>query len=263
MSDIWRASKAEPRFRDALRIFLLEPSKVLRAAQVDTLADVGGQTSWIDDFDDAPEGPCILIGNELLDCLPIRQFIRTEDGWLERVVGRADDDLSFGLIPAPSDFDAAFAGKPIGAIVEIRMGLPAFIDKIADKVREGGRALLIDYGSHGSEGDTFQAMRAQASADPLEEPGAADLTAHVDFAVVAALARKAGLSVSPTISQRALLRNLGIEARAKALQKSRPDKAQIIERQLQRLIAEDQMGELFQAVCLSSPGLPPPVGFRS
>ena len=266
MADIWRASKALPAFRDAIEIFLLEPSTPLRARQEQALARVGARANWIDDLAQAPDGPSIIIGNEVLDCLPIRQFIRTESGWRERLVGRADAELACGLAPAPSapaEIPEALRDNEVGAIAEICMGLPAFLGRIAAKLNAApGRALLIDYGApETTGGDTLQAMRAHRTADPLAEPGEADLTAHVDFAIVADIARDAGLSIAGPVSQAALLSALGIATRAKALQASRPEKAEIIERQLQRLIAPDQMGELFQAICLQSAELNRPQGF--
>ncbi len=265
MADAWRASKALPGFSAAAQIHFVEPSAPLRAAQADNLARIGAQARWIGQLADAPAGASLIIANEYLDCLPIRQFVRTETDWRERLVGARDGELAFGLAPAPANgaVPDVLHSAPPGATFETRDALPAFVAALAARLQSApGRALLIDYGTATTTGgDTFQAVRAHRSADPLAEPGEADLTAHVDFDVLAALARAAGLDVAGPISQARFLGALGIETRARALQAAKAAKADVIERQLRRLTAPDQMGGLFQAICFSSPGLPPAPGF--
>jgi NADH dehydrogenase [ubiquinone] 1 alpha subcomplex assembly factor 7 len=247
MADAWRASKA------------------LRAAQQEALTKVGAQAQWIAKLREAPPAPSIILANEYLDCLPIRQFIRTEADWRERLVGAHDGDLAYGFAPeaAIGLVPDTFENAPVGAIAETRDALPTLVLSLAERLKAApGRALLIDYGTAlTTGGDTFQAVRAHRSANPLAEPGEADLTAHVDFAVLAEMARLVGLDVAGPAPQGGFLRVLGIETRAKALKAAQGAKADIVERQLQRLIAPDQMGALFQAICISSPGLPAPAGF--
>ncbi|MGE3302230.1 MAG: class I SAM-dependent methyltransferase [Hyphomonadaceae bacterium] len=262
MADALRAARALPAFEAAARVLLVEPSVRLRAAQAETLGD---RVAWIARIEDAPAGPAIVLGNEFLDCLPIRQCIRTESGWRERLVGAGEDGgLAFGLAPAAAPealIPAALRDAPIGSVAEQCAALESIVAALAAR---GGplRALFIDYGSaETTGGNTFQAVRAHASADPLDDPGGADLTAHVDFPRLAALARAAGLDVTSPIAQGDFLRALGIEARAAALAQARPGKGDVIQRQLQRLIAPEQMGGLFRAICLSSPGLPQPAAF--
>jgi NADH dehydrogenase [ubiquinone] 1 alpha subcomplex assembly factor 7 len=79
MSDIWRAAKAAPGFRDAIEITLVETSAPLREQQRAMLGDA--PVSWMTRFEDASEGPAIVVANEFLDCMPIRQFVRVKDGW--------------------------------------------------------------------------------------------------------------------------------------------------------------------------------------
>jgi NADH dehydrogenase [ubiquinone] 1 alpha subcomplex assembly factor 7 len=126
--------------------------------------------------------------------------------------------------------------------------------------RDGGAALLIDYGRAApGEGDTLQALKAHAKVPPLDEPGQADLTVWADFPAVLAAAAEAGAATGPILTQGAFLQALGIQARAQALAASRPDQAEKLARQLDRLIGPAQMGELFKVVCLSAPGLAPPL----
>jgi SAM-dependent MidA family methyltransferase len=93
--------------------------------------------------------------------------------------------------------------------------------------------------------------------DPLEAPGEADLTVHADFPAVIAAARRAGAEAA-ILTQGEFLARLGVGLRAEALVRARPDKAPIIGRQLNRLVAADQMGELFKAACIHSPDWTPP-----
>jgi NADH dehydrogenase [ubiquinone] 1 alpha subcomplex assembly factor 7 len=265
MKDALRAAKALDAYREALSVTLVEASAPLMQEEARTLA--GLDISWAPTLDAVREGPSLIIANEFLDCMPIRQFVRTRQGWREKAVGVRDGALAFGLVtdPLPRDdiIPAALKNAPEGAIAEIAPALPAFIETLAARLRaHPGRALFFDYGAaETSGGDTFQALRRHASADPLDAPGEADLTAHVDFAEVKRLGEAAGLAVAGPISQGAWLRTLGIETRAAALQKAQPDKAEMIARQLARLTAPDQMGGLFNAICLSSAGLPPAAGF--
>ncbi len=123
----------------------------------------------------------------------------------------------------------------------------------------GGAALLIDYGRDRPEpGDTLQALRRHRKVSVLDAPGTADLTVHADFPAVALQARAARAEVSQILTQARLLKALGIEARASALARARPDRAEVIGRQLDRLIGPDQMGELFKALAIAQPGLAVP-----
>ncbi len=266
IADAWRATNIVPGFHNAARISLVEVSPPLRERQATMIASA----TWVSRLDEVAEGPTIIVGNEFLDCLPIRQFVRTAEGWRERLVGMGDAGvLQFGLSPDAFADDAMIApalrDAPEGSVAEIAPALPTFIAQLAARVhKHGGRALFIDYGTPTTTaGDSLQAVRGHRKVDPLDDPGGADLTAHVDFATLAALARGAGLDVAGPVAQGAWLKALGIDARAEKLSRAQPDKAEIIARQHARLTAHDGMGELFQAICLSSPGLPAPAGFET
>jgi NADH dehydrogenase [ubiquinone] 1 alpha subcomplex assembly factor 7 len=233
----------------------------LRACQAEAVTGA----AHVDRIEAAPEGPAIIVGNEFLDCLPIRQYVRAPQGWRERVVGRDPAErgkLAFGLggpiLPATAIPHAA----PLGAIFEQAPGLEGFVDAIAQRfARAPGRCLLIDYGGAPGLGDTLQALRAHEKVDPLACPGAADLTAHVDFAALRALAERAGLVVHGPTPQGAFLEALGLGVRTEALARAQPSHAEKLARQRARLASADGMGTLFKVICLSSTGLSPPPGF--
>ena len=257
MQDAWRATQRIPGFHDAANIVLVEVSEPLREEQSERVP----LAEWCVRLEDAPPGPSLVIGNEFLDCLPIRQFFRGEDGWHEKLVGLDDaEKLTFGLsapVAAPESED-----EP-GTVREIAPGLESIIYEIERRLHDApGRVLLIDYGYVRPEGaDTLQALKHHKKVDPIETPGQADLTAHVDFFRVAELAREANIAVHGPITQSQFLRSLGIELRANALAQANPQHAQRLEREVHRLTGADQMGVLFKVICLSSPELPPPAGF--
>ena len=259
MSDMLRAARAAPGFLDAAGVWLVETSSPLKVRQQDRLGDL----HWAHELSEVPTGaPLILIANELLDCLPARQFIRTETGWAERLVGAAEDGLTFGLMPLHTPPAADLPDGPPGEILEISPAQAAFAQTVAGRiVADGGAALLIDYGrDEPGFGDTLQALIDHRKVHPLDRPGEADLTVHVDFPTVLAAARKAGAGTR-CLTQRELLRRLGVEQRAAALAAAHPLRAETIHRQLDRLTAPDQMGDLFKAACIFQPGLEPP-GFE-
>ncbi len=201
----------------------------------------------------------ILIANELLDCLPARQFVKTETGWAERVVGLDyHDALVFGLCAASvAQVPQALRTAAIGAVVEVSAAQESLGRLMGERIaRDGGAALFIDYGRDRPEiGDTLQALQRHRKVDPLATAGEADLTVHADFPAFAAAARAAGAETTPILTQAAFLAALGVEARAMRLATARPDRADIIAWQFERLTADDQMGSLFKAVAIHAPGL--------
>jgi SAM-dependent MidA family methyltransferase len=239
---------------------LIEASPVLRAAQAGRLPDA----VWHDRIDDLPEGPLLFVANEFLDALPIRQFVRAEGGWRERMVAAGEDGLAFAFGPPAPRPDLAHHDVPEGTLVEICPALPACVEAVARRVARGGAALWIDYGHWRSRGDTLQALRGHAPADPLAAPGEADLTAHVDFEAVARAARAVpGVAVGTMVPQGVWLERLGIAARARALARGLSGAA--LETHLaahRRLTHPAEMGDLFKVIALHPEGAPPPPGLE-
>jgi NADH dehydrogenase [ubiquinone] 1 alpha subcomplex assembly factor 7 len=267
--DALRAARVRPELKAAAQIHLVETSPALRARQRMALADAS--PVWHDTIDSLPALPSIVIANEFFDALPIRQFVRTRDGWHERLVGLdGQGKLSFMLAPDP--LPDAHAMPPVsataaeGGIAEICPAARAIAETLADRVaRHGGAALVIDYGPPvPGYGDTFQAVRAHAYHGVLEAPGDADLTAHVDFATLAAAAKSAHARVWGPVPQGVFLHRLGIAARAAALiAKAPPERTAEIAAARDRLTAADAMGTLFQAIAFAHPALPALPGFAS
>jgi NADH dehydrogenase [ubiquinone] 1 alpha subcomplex assembly factor 7 len=268
MADLLRATKLLPDFAKAVQVHLVEMSPVLKQKQQAMLAASGLNIHWHECLDDVPEGPLLVIANEFFDALPVRQFIATERGWCERLVGLEDDRLIFGL-RAESE---PSLGQPlrIGDTLEWPAVSIDVMQDVSRKIaRHTGAALIIDYGYWGPAfGDTLQAMKAHAYADPLVEPGEADLTAHVDFHRLAQTALAKNLQLHGIATQGDFLAALGIEARATSLKKrATPAQSADIDAVLARLTecSEKGMGELFKVLAVTHqsleavPGLPPVV----
>jgi len=221
-------------------VHLVETSPVLRAAQAERIEGA----AWHEDISTLPEAPLLLVANEFLDALPVRQFdaegrelmVRIEDGRFVRdgAVEREDSPASLAIV-------AEIAGR---------------------LARHGGAAIVIDYGhDRPGRGDTLQAVSAHAYADPWEAPGSRDLTAHVDFHALAAAARAGGARVFGPRGQGDWLDAIGIGLRAAALARAAPARTEEIEAARLRLTAPDQMGRLFKAMALVAPRWPAPGGF--
>lgn len=264
MADLLRAARSVPGLGRALQVHLVETSPVLRQVQAETLRGVVAPR-WHDDLRSVPDdSPLFLVANEFLDALPIHQFMRTGDVWRERLVGLVDGQLGFGLSPAPET--ALKILGPEGAVLETSPAGHAVTVEIAGRIaRSGGAALLIDYGhARSAFGDTLQAVRNHAFTDPLAVPGEADITAHVDFAAMAASARGAGAVIHGPVEQGAFLTALGLAARAERLMAGKPEEqAAVIAGQRDRLIdaAPRGMGALFKVMAVMAPNGPPPPGF--
>jgi NADH dehydrogenase [ubiquinone] 1 alpha subcomplex assembly factor 7 len=268
MRDALRAvARAMPACRAALDIHLVETSPTLQRHQRATLGDAA--VTWHDDLTSVPDGPMFAVANEFLDALPIRQLVRSEHGWHERLVAAGDTGaLHFALSPAlphVPDLSLAHRAAPVGSLVELSPARGAVVEVLARRLAaEGGAALLIDYGSARSgTGDTLQALQAHRPVDILATLGGADLTSHVDFEPLAAIARHAGAGVFGPVPQGAFLEALGIAARATALKRSSPSHAAAIESETARLIAPDAMGRLFLVMGIAGPGMPPLAGFQA
>ena len=257
MSDALRAARLAPAFLEAAELILIEPSQPLRREQEKRLADHDLSPRWVRSLNQVEtDAPVILIANEVLDCLPARQFVRTEGGWAERRIGVNDaNELIFGLTAINDGFDTPDMDIEVGQVLEISEQQAGFARDIATLISQAsGAALLIDYGRARSEaGDTLQALKRHTKVGPLDEPGEADLTQWADFPLVLEAAVRSGTDVTGCITQGQLLGRLGIEHRAASLANARPEAEAIIRRQFERLTSHDQMGDLFKAAAIFSP----------
>ncbi len=256
MQDALRATaRVAPAFHRALRLHLVETSPRLRTLQAERLA--GASPHWHDDAATLPPGPMILLANEFLDALPIRQFVRRAPGWTERHVAAG------AFVERPTDPPPLHAEE--GQTVELGEAALAFVAALGTRIAsQGGAALILDYGPAASApGDSLQALRDGRPANPLDHPGDTDLTAHVDFAALAATARRAGADVHGPVSQGPFLARLGLFQRTGVLARTQPaGRAAALVHAAQRLAEPDRMGGLFKALALCQAGVPLPPGFE-
>ena len=269
MADALRALRVLPPLYQSLSIHLVEINPVLREKQAAALSGARN-ISWHESIDDIPDGPAVIFANEYFDVLPIHQMVKQETGWHERTVDIDNNGkLVFGSASEPtSRFEVLLPpmvrAAPVGAVFEWRPD--AEIMKIASRVRDqDGAALIIDYGHVRSDaGDTFQAIARHSFADPLQSPGHADVTAHVDFQALARAAETLGARVHGPVPQGDFLKRLGIETRAVTLMaKASHDVSEDISGALKRLVGGGRggMGSMFKVLAVSEPNLNSLAGF--
>ena len=268
MADALRALRVLPPLYQALSIHLVEINPVLREKQKAALSGVR-IIAWHDSLDQVPNGPAVILANEYFDVLPIHQAVKRETGWHERTVEIDDGGkLAFGFAPEPMPrFEVLLPplvrAAPVGAVFEWRSDTE--IMKIATRMRDqGGAALIIDYGHIRSDaGDTFQAIARHSFADPLKNPGQADVTAHVDFQALARAAEDLGARVHGPVPQGEFLKWIGIETRAVTLMaKASHEVSEDISSALKRLTDSGRggMGSMFKVLAVSDPRLTSLVG---
>ncbi len=253
MADVMRTIAKDREAFKACRVILLETSPVLAQIQRQKLKKYNPE--WINGIGEISNKKCpvIVLANEFFDALPIRQFQFRDNKWREREVGLDGDELVWGLsrTPVPTSLFPPETANPCEG--EIREMSPLAQKTVAELAtilnRRGGSMLVVDYGyEHSRSGNSFQAVAGHEFADPLAAPGKADLSAHVDFEALVKAARERGARAQLAGSQGQILSELGIKARAKKLMEANPERSEAIRADLERLIAPDQMGELFKAM---------------
>lgn len=251
MADALRAiTNALPAFVEALSLHLVEASPALRDQQRQALGN--RPITWHDTVDSLPAGPMILIANEFLDALPIVQHAHG----IERCV--IFDQVRKDFVFADGDIAPEHIQESSPAINTVITALGHRLG------RDGGAALFIDYGySQTAPGDTLQALAKHQKVPPLSNPGAVDLTAHVDFAAVRHAAEVAGATAHGPLTQGRFLAQLGIEQRAAALiRRATPQQAIALDQGFRRLLHPDEMGTLFKIIALTGKDGPTPPGFE-
>ena len=233
------------------RYTIVDLSGSLRARQRELLAPFGDRVRWLDALPDAMHG--VLVGNEVLDAMPVQLLHWDGVRWLERGVVATEPGLELAdrATPLRPPVEAAFVP---GTTTEIHPQAEAFIRTLADRLQRGA-AFFIDYGFPDAEyylperiGGTLMCHRAHlADTDPLADVGDKDITAHVNFSAIALAAQEAGFEVLGYTSQARFLLNCGLASLMAAAQQ-RGDWPALAA--AQKLIAEHEMGELFKVIGL-------------
>ncbi|MDC0131310.1 SAM-dependent methyltransferase [Alphaproteobacteria bacterium] len=262
MADVLRAASVLPEFSAAVQVHFVEISPALRKLQAERVPEA----IWHGELTSLPDLPMIVLANEFFDALPIQQFRKSNDGWHEIKVGQQQNALCF--VDGPPMDTAQLPKQSLpdvapGDIIETCAASHAVVKALADKLQaKGGAALIMDYGyRQAAAGDSFQALHQHQFVEPLDAPGQADLTAHVNFQSLQESAIQSGLVSSPITHQGDFLSALGLDIRARSLMQAAPEKAGQIGSERDRLAAPDQMGHLFKVLAIASPDCPPLAGF--
>jgi SAM-dependent MidA family methyltransferase len=239
---------------------IVEVSGALRARQQQRLAPFGERVRWADRLPESIDG--VVVGNEVLDAMPVRLLAFDGSRWRER--GVVVEGGGFAFADADTDARPPVAGAFVpGTVTEIHPRAAAFIATLAHTLRRGV-ALFVDYGFPQDEyyhsqrtGGTLMCHRAhRMDADPLADVGAKDITAHVDWSAVALAAQDAGADVLGYTSQARFLVNCGLPA---LLAGATPQELA----RAHKLIAEHEMGELFKVLAFGRGVAFEPVGFAA
>ena len=266
MADLLRATRGVSGFHEALTIHMVEASPVLAHVQYLALRNLHPRIEWLDSLKQLPDASTLVIANEFFDALPIRQFQMTGDGLCERRVGWDEAAQQFTFTLAPPGLQLAKSGAPIpdGTIIEQSPASKQVMRQLATHLKtHGGGALIVDYG-YLSEAhhDTLQAVKHHSFHPVLKDPGEADITAHVDFPSLAAIARDNGLMAYGPAGQGEFLIRMGAEVRAQMLlNHATPEQKEPILSGLKRLIDPTAMGDLFKVLAVVSDPRWEPAGF--
>jgi NADH dehydrogenase [ubiquinone] 1 alpha subcomplex assembly factor 7 len=256
LKDLFRATQKIQPFHKALRLHLLECNATLRLIQLAKLADHA--PTYIADLAALPPLPVLAISNEFFDTFPLRQFMRTDSGWRERLVTMKSGKLVFmdGVEiekPCKNPFSEREAIAPKGWTCETSPQSLSMVGQLAAHMAaHGGAGLIVDYGYASPSGkNTLFAVRDHKPFDILASPGEADVTAEVDFEAFRYAAESQGARVVGPTSQGDFLRAMGIELRAALLQHLAPEEhTENIHKDFLRLTCRTRAGTWFKVLGL-------------
>jgi SAM-dependent MidA family methyltransferase len=239
---------------------IVEVSAALRERQAQTLTAFGQQVRWVGELPDSIHG--VVLGNEVLDAMPVRLLHRTAGVWGEKGVVWNEAESRFDWKDRPTDErpPEEIAGAH-DYLTEIHPQAEAFVRSVGERLQRGVM-FFIDYGFPQAEyyheqrhmGTLMCHQAHRSDGDPLQEVGNKDITAHINFTGVALAAQETGLEVLGYTSQAHFLLNSGLLPLL--------EHASVAERSMaQKLILEHEMGELFKVIALGRGELWQPLGF--
>lgn len=264
MRDLLRTAKLVPEFYNALSIHLIDINENFIIHQKSNLQNFDLPINWYRSIDNIPKKPALIIANEFFDAMPIKQYIKVKELWYERifVVQPVDGRIKYAKIAVNKQLQE-YLQKPHwnakdGAVFEESYNSIEIMKFISEHIKElGGSSLIIDYGydinpnirTRHQYNSTLQAIKNHKYYPIIENLGEADLSAHVDFYLLKTVAQHNKIDVIDIISQREFLIENGILLRKQTIQdKLNPQQAELIERQVNRLISLKAMGGLFKVL---------------
>lgn len=271
MADALRATKAVPGFHDTLNVHLVEISPTLKEMQKEALKDSGPAIYWHENFNDVPDGPAIFLANEFFDALPVRQFEKGAKGWAERFIDIEPEGEGLRFVLKSDEAATALmspvlkGAEKLGDRFEISPLSQTIAHALGERIQQfGGAVLAVDYGyAQPGFGETLQALKGHEYADVLQNPGEADLTAHVDFTTLGRSFEDGGARLYGSVTQGDFLERLGIAQRMQALvNTARDDQKGSLIAAHRRLVSPEEMGKLFKVICAVHPDMPVPAAFE-
>lgn len=238
------------------QVHLIEVSPILKEAQQKALQTFATNIFWHKDLSTLPQdqGFCFMVANEFWDALPIQQFVKVKEEWVERQIGASETGLVF--LPEQGTL-----------IQETCPAMPSLVNQISQHLKTNhGAALFLDYGYDlpDATGDTLQALHHHQRQDSLINVGQADLTHHVDFHQLKTLFEEAELKVYGSTPQGEFLNAIGLEVRTQMLvERANPQQKGALQTAWMRLTHPTQMGTLFKAICVLDGSKLKPMGFTS
>ena len=246
MADILRVAQKDPGFTSALQAHMIETSPVLSQIQQSNL-QAFENCHWHKDLSTLGDASKIILGNEFFDAFPVRQYIKQNHGWHERLVSldTATEEFYFVVDAQPAQLGFildTMVEAAEGSLFEMPVsGLYAYADVLQLLKQCGGAGLFIDYGHEVlTLGSTTQAMAQGKTTDFFAQPGKQDLTTYVQFGLLKAEAEKVGLFNFGTVTQAQWLETMGLGARAEMLAQKNPSAT--IMQDYQRLVDPEGMG---------------------
>lgn len=256
MLDFLRIANRIPDFSKKINIHIIEINNNLKQIQQDKLQDFN--IKWCSNFDEFSQNcqnlPVFFISNELFDCFAIDQFIFEKGGWYQKIIILDQNQLKFDKIKTKIAIDSLIPDKfkhnvQDGAIFEHNIAAEDFMQKLSQKIaKNNGIAINIDYGYYQNNfNDTLQSIKKHKFNNILNNIGESDLTSHVNFYPLAQICLNNKLNVN-FMTQREFLLSNGLELRKNILLKSNANNKEEIISSINRLIDNNQMGNLFKVI---------------
>ncbi len=248
-----RSFKNFPNFNSVKKIFLYEKSSYLKTIQKKNIAS--SDVKWINNFSKIKKGPVIFFGNEFFDAIPIKQFKKIKNSFFEKnyTIDRNDKIKEVFKKVSNDNIKLIESYKTLKKLKFIEFPKLGFqeLDKMIKKISKlNGCILIIDYGYFKpSNQNTLQSVMKHKKNSLLKNLGKADITAHVNFALLNEFFSKKGLKIKDVITQKQFLENMGILKRAQIVAKKMKFSEQSdLYLRIKRLLSPKSMGNLFKVM---------------
>ena len=254
--DMINSFKNFPKFYKSCKFIILEKSPYLKKIQKKKLKNF--KIKWIKNLSEIQKGINIFIANEFFDALPVKQFFKINNKWMERYVkldnknNKSFVNISLDIKKIEKKFGFKISSNQ--KVIEYSPMALEYLKSISKKINnKKGALLIIDYGYlEDSMKDTLIAIKKHKVIDLFKEFGNSDITYNLNYKLLKKITNILKLKCQGITTQRNFLINLGIQQRAEIISRNLPfsRKADIYYR-LKRLIDKNQMGDLFKVMLIT------------